>query len=61
MKNGIEKSKGLEIGGASPYKQFLSTESPPGPQMASTPKLEPKSYWWEASALTTVPSLAALH
>ena len=27
------------------------------PHMASTPGYEPGSHWWEASALTTVPSL----
>ena len=26
--------------------------------MASTPGFEPGSHWWEASALTTAPSLA---
>ena len=28
------------------------------PHMASTPGVEPGPHWWEASALTTAPSLA---
>ena len=28
------------------------------PHMASTPGFEPGQHWWEASALTTTPSLA---
>ena len=30
------------------------------PHMASTPGFEPGPHWWEASALTTAPSLATL-
>ena len=30
------------------------------PHMASPPVLEPGPHWWEASALTTTPSLASL-
>ena len=46
-----------------PERNFLeqgreeTTNNKLNPHMASTPGFEPRPHWWEASALTTAPSL----
>ena len=41
-----------------PLGEKQRTNNKLNPQIASTPGFEPGQHWWEASALTTTPSLA---
>ena len=41
-----------------PLQAKKRTKNKLNPHMASTPGFEPGLHWWEASALTTAPSLA---
>ena len=44
--------------GEKPLGAKEGTNNKLNPHMASTPGFEPWPHWWEASALTTAPSLA---
>ena len=45
------------VPGEKPLGANERTNNKLNPHMASTPGFEPKSNWWEASALTTAPLL----
>ena len=40
---------------------FEEGGKPEYPHMTPSPEIEPGPHWWEASALTTAPSLLPLH
>ena len=46
------------VPGEKPLGAKERTNNKLNPHMASTPGFEPGPHWWEASALTTAPSLA---
>ena len=48
------------VPGEKPLGAKERTKNKLNPHMASTPGFEPRPHWWEASALTTAPSLAPL-
>ena len=45
------------VPGEKPLRARERTKNKLNPQMASTPGVKPGPHWWEASALTTAPSL----
>ena len=46
--------------GEKPFGAKERTNNKLDPHMASTPGFEPEQHWWEASNLTTAPSLVPL-
>ena len=48
------------VPGEKPFGAMERTNDTLNPRMASPPGFEPGPHWWEASALTTAPSLAPL-
>ena len=47
------------VPGEKPLGAKERTNNKLNPHMASTPEFEPGPHWWEARALTTVPSLGS--
>ena len=51
----------LEYSEKKPRRAEKRTNNKLNPQMVSSLGIDPKPHWWEASALTSEPSLLSLH
>ena len=54
---GFKGQRKTGVPGEKPPRARKKTNNKLNPYMASTPGFEPGPHWWEASALTTAPSL----
>ena len=54
----IEEKGNTGVPGEKPLRAKERTNNKLNPHMALTPGCEPWPHWWEASALTTAPSLS---
>ena len=54
---GFQGEEKTGVPGEKPLGARERTNNKLNPHMASTPRFEPGPHWWEASTLTTAPSL----